>query len=169
MKTIKYLFLFVIILSQFGCSKKSDEDYMKLADSGIKQNNIPQAVEAYQNLINNYPESPKAPEAMFQLATLYQNKMVKGVQGDSSLITAINLFKNVSDKYPQSNIAPKSLFMSGFILANDLHDYKTATSVFNLFLQKYPDNELAISAKEEIDNMGLSPEEVMQKKKDSKI
>jgi hypothetical protein len=32
-----------------------------------------------------------------------------------------------------------------------------------LFIEKYPDHELAASAKEELENMGLTPEEILQK------
>jgi TolA-binding protein len=69
----------------------------------------------------------------------------------------------VYEKYPDSEEAPKSLFMSGFILANDLMLYDKATSSYNLFLEKYPSHPLAVSAKEELDNMGLSPEEILKR------
>jgi hypothetical protein len=58
--------------------------------------------------------------------------------------------------------------MSGFILANDLKSYNEATASFSLFLQKFPNNELASSAREELENMGLTPEEILQKKKNIK-
>src|SRR5271157_352343 len=67
--------LFVVILS--SCSKKSDDYYMDQASKSIQQNNIDGAVQAYQNLIKEYPQSLKAPEALSQLAAFYQNKMVK--------------------------------------------------------------------------------------------
>ncbi len=168
MKYFILLFVFTVGVLFSGCSKKSDVEYMDTAANSVKQNNIPQAVEAYENLIREYPQSPKAPDAMFQLATLYQNKLVKNISEQESLNKAVEIFKNVFDKYPGSQIAPKSLFMAGFILANDIHDFNQATTIFNLFLQKYPNNELAASAKEELNNMGLSPEEILQKKKDSK-
>ena len=55
------------------------------------------------------------------------------------------------------------LFMAGFVQANDLHDYDAASETYNLFLKTYPDHELATSAKEELDNMGLTPEEILKK------
>jgi TolA-binding protein len=160
------IFLITIILS--GCSKKTDEQYLNEAKTSVENKNIDKAVTAYQDLIKEYPKSPKAPEAIFQLATLYQNKMVKDIPANQSLQKAISLFRSVFDKYPKSKLAPKALFMSGFILANDLKSYNQATASFSLFLQKFPNNELASSAREELENMGLTPEEILQKKKNVK-
>jgi hypothetical protein len=53
--------------------------------------------------------------------------------------------------------------MSGFVLANELNDYEQATETYNLFLDKFPNHDLATSAKEEVENMGLSPEEILKK------
>jgi hypothetical protein len=52
--------------------------------------------------------------------------------------------------------------MSAFISANDLKKYKEATALYKQFLQEYPDNELTSSAQAELDNMGLSPEEILK-------
>ncbi len=164
--TLFSVLLFGIFLT--GCSKKSDKDYMDMANKSLKQNNIVQAVDSYNKLIDEYPNSEKAPDAMFQLATLYQNNLVKNISGQESLEKAVKLFKTLNEKYPDSRLAPKALFMSGFVLANDIHDFNRATVVFRNFLQKYPNNELTASAREELNNMGMTPAEILEKKKDSK-
>lgn len=169
MKSLILSFILLLGLTLTGCSKKSDVNYMSIADKNVKENNISKAVEAFQTLIKDYPTSPKAPEAMFKLGTLYQNKMVKNLSEDESLKKAVDLFSQVYVKYPDSKIAPKAMFMSGFILANDIHDFHRATETFRSFLQKYPDNELATSAREELSNMGMTPAEILAKQKDSKI
>jgi len=168
MKLLSITSVLIIFLFISGCSKKTDEQYLNEAKTSVSNNNISEAVTAYQKLIEEYPNSPKAPEAVFQLATLYQNKMIKNIPQNQSLQKAISLFRSIFDKYPQSELAPKALFMSGFIQANDLKSYNEATASFTLFLQKFPNNELASSAKEELDNMGLTPEEILQKKKNVK-
>ena len=161
-----FLTLLFIALVFAGCSKKSDEYYMEQARSAAEKNNIPEAVIAYQNLLNEYPESSKAPTAIFQLATLYQNKMINGdsLTDTQSLEKAATMFRSIYDKYPESNLAPKALFMSGFVQANNLKQYPEATNTFNLFLQKFPNNELASSAHEELNNMGLTPEQIIKNK-----
>lgn len=169
MKFFPVVSVLILLFIFSGCSKKSDTDYMNMAKTGVSKNNISKAVLAYQDLINNYPKSPLAPQALFKLATLYQNKMVKNISQTESLEKAVSLFRSVFEKYPNSKLASKALFMSGFIQANELKAYNEATTTFNLFLQKFPNDELATSAKEELDNMGLTPEQILQKKKDRKI
>jgi TolA-binding protein len=169
---MKYIFffssiLFIVIFST--CSKKNDDYYMTQADKAIQQNDINGAVQAYQNLIKEYPQSPKAPEATFKLASFYQNKMVKkeNLSDTLSLEKSAKLYRSIFDQFPNDKNAAKSLFMSGFILANDLKKYNEATATFVIFLQKFPDNELAFSVREELNNMGLTPSEILDKKKNS--
>ena len=57
--------------------------------------------------------------------------------------------------FPKNNIT--------VLYADDLMKYDEATSSYNLFLEKYPSHPLAVSAKEELDNMGLSPEEILKR------
>ncbi len=163
------MFVFILGILLSGCGKKSDIDYMNIAEKSIKQNNIALAVDSYKKLIDEYPHSSKAPDAMFRLATLYQNKMVKNISDNESLEKAVDLFEELNKIYPDSPMAPKALFMSGFILANDIHDFTRATQVFKTFLEKYPENELTSSAREELNNMGMSPSEILEKRKASRI
>jgi len=49
------------------------------------------------------------------------------------------------------------------VLTNNLGKYNEATITYQKFLQTFPNNELADDAKVELDNMGLSPEEIIAK------
>jgi TolA-binding protein len=160
--------LFIVIFS--GCTKKTENYYMNEAAKALSDNNIPAAIASYDKLVSEYPNSQKAPFALFQTATYYQNKQLKleNLSDSQSLENAVQRFRSVYEKYPDDKLAPKSLFMSGFIQANDLKQYPKATATFNLFLQKFPNNELAYSVKEELKNMGLTPEEIIQRKENSK-
>ena len=162
----KLLFLLSLLsLLLFACSsEKSPDELMKEAETFTNNKKIPESVTAYETLIKDFPDDSLAPEATFNLATLYQNKLVKNLTEEESLRKAVEIFQSIHKKYPNSSKAPMGLFMSGFILANELKDYNSATDVYNLFLKEYPDNELATSTKEELDNMGLTPEEILQKK-----
>ncbi len=164
---MKYFILPVllsIIIFIGGCSSKSSEDYMKAAHESMMKKNIPEALNNFEFVVKEFPESMDAPEALFQIASFYQNKMVKDISEEESSKKASDTFREVFDKYPGTKRAPMALFLSGFILANDLKNYKAATDTYNLFLQKFPNNELATSAREELDNMGLSPDQILQKK-----
>ncbi len=169
---MKYLilsFLFTGVLFINGCSSKSAEDYMKTAQENVKQKKIAEAINNYESVVNEFPESAQAPDALFQIATLYQNKMVKNISDVESYKKAEETFRKVYNKYPQAEKAPMALFLSGFILANDLKNFQSATNTYNLFLEKYPNHELASSAKEELSNMGLSPDQILKKKTQKNI
>lgn len=161
MKKILSLFILLIL---FGCgSKKSAEELLTEANTNLKNNKVPEAVLLFEEIINEYPESDKVPEVLSQLASIYQNKMLKNLSDTESLEKAVSFFRRIFDDYPESSYAPTGLFMSGFVLANELNYYDRATETYKLFLEKYPNHELAASAKEEVVNMGLSPEEILKK------
>jgi TolA-binding protein len=156
---LSLLILFLVV----GCSsKKSDKELFDEAKKDLKENKIPEAVSAFDQLISDYSGSNLAPEALSQLASIYQNKQDKSISEEENLEKAVSLFKRIHDEYPKSEYAPSGLFMSAFISANELKKYKEATALYKQFLQEYPDNELTASAQAELDNMGLSPEEILK-------
>jgi TolA-binding protein len=163
MKTIIItLSLFLLLLS--GCGdKKTASELLTDGDKFTNEENLPEAVLAYETLIKDYPEDVLAPKATIRLATIYQNKLVKNISENESLLKSLELFKSVYEKYPLSDQSPMGLFMAGFVQANELQDFDGATETYNTFLKNYPEHELAASAQEELDNMGLTPEEVLQK------
>ena len=163
MKTIIITLSFFLLLLT-GCSdKKTADELLTEGEKFISEENLPEAVLSYETIIKDYPEDVLAPEATVRLATIYQNKLVKNISENESLLKSLELFKSVYEKYPLSEQAPMGLFMAGFVQANELNDFDGATETYNTFLKEYPDNELAASAKEELENMGLSPEEILQK------
>ena len=120
---MKYLilsFLFTGVMFINGCSSNSADDYMKTAQENVKQKNISEAINNYESVVREFPDSPQAPDALFQIATLYQNKMVKNISDVESYKKAEETFRQVYNKYPEDKKAPMALFLSGFILANDL-------------------------------------------------
>jgi TolA-binding protein len=162
MKSVLSLILIAFIF--IGCSsKKSDEELFNEAKTNTEEGKIPEAVATYEELIKEYPDSKSAPEALTNLASIYQNKLVKNISETESLQEAAKLFRQIYDVYPESEFAPMGLFMAGFVLANELDMYNEATETYNLFMKTFPEHELAGSAKEELDNMGLTPEEILQK------
>jgi TolA-binding protein len=163
MKNILFLLALTVLL--FGCAKKKPAaEYMKEAKLGIEQKKIPETIKAYETLVSEFPDDSLAPEALYQLGTIYQNKMAPNMKETESMEKAINVFRSVFDKYPDFKQAQISLFMTGFIQANELKKYQEATATYNLFLQKYPKSDMAPAARDEINNMGLTPEQIIAKK-----
>lgn len=163
MKTIIItLSLFILLLA--GCSdKKTAGELLTEGNKYTSEENSSEAVVTYETLIKEYPTDKLAPEAIVRLAAIYQNKLVKNISETESLNKSIGLFKSIYEKYPKSEQAATGIFMAGFVEANELHDYDAATKTYNSFIKLFPSHELITSAKEELDNMGLTPEEILQK------
>lgn len=160
MKSIILLLLGFVLIS---CSTKSDKEIFDHATKLLEESKIPESISEFEKLVAEFPESELAPKALIQLAGIYHGKKLPALSARVSLEKADSIFYLVYQRFPESNDAPLGLFMSGFIQANELEDYQKATATYNTFLKKYPEHEMAISAKQELENMGLTPEEILRK------
>lgn len=160
MKSILSILILALLV---GCSaKKTDKELFDEAQKNLKEDKIPEAIQAFDELVNEYSESNLAPEALSQLAAIYQNKQVKSMSEKENLQKAVESFTKIHDKYPESEYAPTGLFMAGFINANELNNFEEATKLYQQFLKEYPDNELVPSAQAELKFMGMSPEDIIE-------
>lgn len=158
------LLLIVIGILFVQCSGKNDQEYYESAMELIKENKFDEAINEFNLLIKDYPISHLVGDAYFEMGKIYHGKMIKSLSEIESLEQAVEYYGLVANKFPDSPNAPKSLFMVGFIQANELRQLDKAKQTYNKFIEKYPDNELAKSAQIELDNLGLSPEEILMKK-----
>jgi TolA-binding protein len=67
---------------------------------------------------------------------------------------SIQNFKSLIEKYPEGENTPNTIFMIGFINANHLEKFDEAKIYYNMFMEKYPEHELASSAKYELETLG---------------
>ncbi len=78
-------------------------------------------------------------------------------------LKAIELYAKIADGMPQNPKAPTALFMLGFVYENDLGDLTKAKSVYESFLQKYPnDPDFADDAQNALKMLGKSPEDIIK-------
>lgn len=158
----KVLSIFIIILILVSCSKSLEGDFNN-AVKLLQENKTEEAISEFEKIAQSN-DAIYSPKALDQLAEIYQGKLDKNLSAEESAKKSQFYFRTLYDKYPQSSLAPKALFMSAFILANELNMYDDATKEYNLFLEKFPNHELATSAKQELEYIGLSPEEILKKK-----
>ena len=74
--------------------------------------------------------------------------------GQEAYADAIENFKIILEKYPQGKTTEKSTFMLGFINANSLENLEEAKKYYTLFVEKYPDHDLADDAQYELNTLG---------------
>lgn len=161
---MKNSFVISILLALFliGCQSKSDQDYFDSAVESWKEGKYEEAVASYNALVEEYPESKIAPQALFKLGALYQSRIIKTLPPRQNSLKAVETYTKLYQDYPNSEEAPKALFMIGFVQANELFQYAEAKKTLSAFLEKYPQHELKFSAQIELENIGKSPEEVFR-------
>ena len=74
--------------------------------------------------------------------------------GQEAYADAIENFKIILEKYPEGKTTAKSTFMLGFINANSLENLEEAKKYYTLFVEKYPDHDLADDAQYELNTLG---------------
>jgi len=161
MKSYFVLFSFLVVLFA-GCGK-SEKDQFEEATRLVQEKKYSEGISAFEKVAQEFPTSDLAPKAFYEIAKIYQAGVVSSVDETLSQQKAVEYYLKVFVKYPKYEFAPSALFMSGFIQANTLGQFNEATITYKKFLQMYPKHELADDAKVELDNMGLSPEEIIAK------
>ncbi len=157
-----YFVFFTLFLFFYGCGK-TEKDQFEEANRLVQEKKYAEAKTAFENIVKEFPAGETAPRAVYEIAKLYQAGLITGLDQTASQQKAVDYFQKVFVDYPKSEIAPSALFMSGFIQANMLSKYQEATITYKKFLEVFPNSEFADDAKAELDNMGLSPEEIIAK------
>ncbi|MBN1637524.1 MAG: tetratricopeptide repeat protein [Ignavibacteriales bacterium] len=161
----KYLIMTVIAILFYACGGKTEEEYFDSANKLIQEGSISEAITAYENMLNEFPEGEYVTKALFQIATIYQSKQIKNLEPSQSLQKAIEFYEKIFKEHSESEEAPKALFMIGFINANELFNMDAAKEAYSMFLDKYPEHELVESAKGELNMLGKTPEEILLENK----
>ncbi len=160
---MKYSLSLLILAALFitSCSQKGEQEYMQDAKNFLQEQKFDEAVKLYEKIAADFPKSPLASEALFEAAKLYQSKSIPGMSDNAAYEKAVESYTSVYEKYPDSPEAPLAMFMTGFLYANEMKQYQAAKTAFEKFLKQYPEHEMAESARLEIQNMGKSPEELL--------
>ena len=157
------LFFFVIVIVA-GCGKTDDQDLYESAKENIKNEEYIDALADFRKLVDNFPKSKYRAEAYFELGKLYHGKVDKNLTEEQCYKQAIKYYESVFKNFPDDVNAPNALFMTAFLYANELGDLDSARDDYQKFLEKYPNHEMAASAQAELDNLGVSAEEILQRK-----
>ena len=155
MKFIVYaipcVFLFLI-----GCAKMSEDELWQKVEQSRASGNADSTVQMCQAILKEYPEGKNASAALFMLAETYNAK--------HDFHAAVNSYSAFVKKYPDLNSTPLAMFFIGFIYNNNLQMPDSARIAYENFIARFPNHDLAASAKSEIDNLGKTPDEIIDAK-----
>ncbi|MBM4172421.1 MAG: tetratricopeptide repeat protein [Ignavibacteria bacterium] len=158
-KVILYAALIIII----GCNPNRDKDAFDGALKMVDEQKYKEALNEFLKIVSEYPESEIASAALLECAKLYHNFNFEGLSKEESLEKAVEFYTRVYKEYPKSIGAPPSMMMTGFVLANELNQFEKAKTVYEEFLNQYPNSELIASVRIELENLGKTPDEILEK------
>ena len=147
---MRFTFTLMILFSLVSCSRKSDTELYTDAKAAEAIKDFQKAVELYEQVVDRFPTVATAESSLVRLSVIYNNDIKDPRK-------AIDTYRRCYTMFPSSKQAPTMLFLSGFVFNNELHMLDSARIVYQIFLQKYPDNDLAASAKYELETLGKDP------------
>ncbi len=110
-----------------------------------------EAIEAYQNLVDNHPHSPLAPTAQLQIATLYRQAAADGDRNHVNVARAQEAYEDYLQRYPNSARAGAArsdlAAMKRELVAQQLE-------VAEYYLTKMKDTDAAIFCYQEVASKG---------------
>jgi len=150
----------------FACSSKhsrqADLDNITRYEDSIDIQNTILSVETGNRLIdlyttfsNNHPDDSLAPMYLHRAAQVAANIHRPDL--------ALQYLDTVTIKYPDYKDVAVCAFYKGFVLENVAGDLEHARMAYQEFIDKYPNDPLADDARISMENLGLSPEELLEK------
>lgn len=121
---------------------------------GINKQEAFKFVDACEAYAISDPEDPRSPKYIFDAAEIA--KLLKTYD------KALDLYDWLVNQYPNYSKTPSALFIKAFTLENELGRIEEAKTAYELFLEKYPDDNFADDARFSLENLGKSPEEVLR-------
>jgi len=161
-----FLILFIPIF--YSCTSNNNVDLYNSAQEKINEKNFREAVTDFENFVSQNPDNELAPKALFEIGKIYHSESVPGITKEESLTKAVEFYKRVFNEYKKDSLAEQALFVAAFIQANDLNKYDEARANYELFLKEFPSSDLTESVKIELDNLGLTPDEIIERAQSGK-
>lgn len=152
MRTVATIFMAALLA---GCAPKTDEQLFADAAESQKASEPDDAIELYQELLDRYPDSPRAAEAMYAIGTVYQDYK-------KDFPKAIASYRALVSRYPEHATSPNAAFLVGFIFHNELKQLDSAKIAYESFMAAYPQNSLVTSAQFELEHLGMDPAQILE-------
>jgi TolA-binding protein len=157
MKRIGILLISIMALISCQSPKEKQIDRIKsleASDSSFNVNIMNELNNAYIDFTEKYPDDTHTPEYLLKAA---QRSSVLGKPNES-----ITLFNKIIENYPNSSFSEEALFLKAYTYENNLNETDKAKQTYEDFIHKYPKSQLVEDAKLSLQNVGKSPEEIME-------
>ena len=139
--------------------KEVKELESKVLAEGAKptKEEVIQLVDEYILFAKQNPNDSQSPEFLFKALDMAVGTGVGGSQ------KAIEIANVLIEKYPDFEMTPMAMYIKGFVYENMIGDLQNAEMTYRNFIEKYPDNPMVEDVKSTLENLGLTPEELIRK------
>lgn len=158
----KLSFILLIALIFIGCNNNDPakrieklEKRVFATESQIDADIASDLVSAYCDFADANPGDVNAPEYLFKAVDVSMN-----LNEPQRTISIIDRMLKDYPEYPRTQAA---LFVKAFIFETKYNNLDMAKKIYEQYLEMYPDGEFAGDCKASIENLGLSPEELVKK------
>lgn len=160
------LILIIALISLLACQPSEAEllESIQKVEAEIKESNRLD-VEKVEGLIDLYELLIKKSDKSKQPALLEKKAKYYASLGQHE--NALNVYEKIYEKYPNYEKRGEALFMQAFILEVNNNDLVKAEELYKRYLDEFPDGDFAKDAAFSIENLYLSPEELIQKFKEA--
>lgn len=162
MKKFIVYFVLVFVLVLVGCNSNDPakrieklEEQAFATEGAINPEVANDLVSAYCDFADANPDDAMAPEYLFKAVDVSMN-----LNEPQRTIYIIDKLLNNYPDYPRTQAA---LFVKGFIFETRYENYDMAKKIYEQYLVMYPDGEFTESCRASIENLGLTPEELVKK------
>lgn len=181
----KPLSIFILLVVFVACSGKNDkkkrietitklehilfdEDADKNADKDAdKDASLNKGVSTQlemENLRENYRQFLSSYSADTVSARYVYNWAMMEADFFKNYTASVKLLERFQRDYGTHPMAAKALFLQGFTYSEYLKDYKKAELAYLAFIERFPNHDLVPSIQFELQNLGKSPEELLNLK-----
>ena len=101
--------------------------------------------------LTRYPQHLRSDEALRNLAMIARQ--------DGDMEGAIGYYERLIADYPNSKYGDEAQFMIAFIYEEHLQDQERARQAYQRVIERYPESDLAASARRLLPHVGRNPEE----------
>ena len=162
MKRIFVLLLLAAVMLSCG-EKMSVEKINELEskvfakDAVLSSENVIQLVDAYLLFAKQNPNDQQTPEFLFKALDVAVGVNAEGPQ------KAIDIANILIERYPDFEMTQMAMFVKGFVYENMIGDLRNAEMTYRQFIEKYPNSPIVEDVKATLENLGLTPEELIRK------
>lgn len=154
--------LLFILLVMVGCNSNDPakrieklEKQMFSTEKAVDPVVASDLVSAYCDFADANPNDAMAPEYLFKAVDVSMN-----LNEPQRTIFIIDKLLKDYPEYPRTQAA---LFVKAFIFETRYGNLNMAKKIYEQYLEMYPDGEFAEACRASIENLGLSPEELVKK------